>query len=526
MPRTHRLALLFGLALLITLAGCSALGGPTVSEPRVVITDTNQPAILFNYSVDDYATVLLEGPSGQVINENRLEPDKNVDGLLMGEPQPGTYKLIVQQGGETIAQKELKFEGADPVVEAVVVGWSKNNIERVYVEMRNDGDLPVRIEQGTYAARGQTVESDTVHEWIPANDTKTIELASSYSDTITITEPGTVNGRVSIATSNRTVSSTFTKSFDGASMEIADLYATWDRNSLTSVVVSLENTGDLPGETSVHVEHAGETLASSETKRVSIDGQTRIKLAPYDGLYHADSGGNVSFDIVVDTPSGTITRTKTHHIEPGQVNLTDFSPVWENGELTKVVYQVRNPGELQQEYEVTLYVNGEEITSRSGYLNPGERSERTLSSGFYDSLYSATSGGSVDVRLVVDYRDKTVGETVTKTFEGSSAAISSVSTSFYGNYGSDTSDMGGLSFTVRNTGDTIIEYDAISVTIAGTTATESKYSAVTLQPGAGTTEYLSFVGDLTVPNGQHSMTIELVRNGEVVAETTVTVSTD
>lgn len=58
----------------VALAGCAGIGGgsgQSFSEAQVGVAEDRGPVVAFNYSVNNYATVLLEGPDDNVLNEAR-----------------------------------------------------------------------------------------------------------------------------------------------------------------------------------------------------------------------------------------------------------------------------------------------------------------------------------------------------------------------------------------------------------------------------------------------------------------------
>lgn len=507
----------------ITSAGCSSLSlsSQSIRDPRVRVIDSS-PAIIFNYSVDDYATALLEHPNGQVINEARLEPDKNIDGMRMGEPEPGTYKLVIQQGGETVSEREISFSGPDPKIVDVEAQWSKNTVQSISVTIENSGDLPLRVSNATYSARGETVEIGPIFQWIDVNQTRQITLESSFGGSITVNRPGEVRGDVKVETSNKTLSGSFKKTFQGAKLEIADLHQYWEKNTLERVEVEVQNVGDLPTSANTSIRYAGETLAYSGLEDIGVGQLQSFELVSLGYIYRATSGGTVELDLVVDSSAGFESETLSHHVEPANLSLVSVQPNWKDGELVDVSYEVKNQGEIEGSYVAKLVVDGDTWETREYQIDPLSTDSHTFSN-LLGPLGYATEGGNVSISVRIEGPQGSESITKKKHFEGIQGSISDVSTLFIGNYDSDTSDLTSLDLRIQNTGDIQLIFDAVKISMDGVSQTDSFYSEEELAPGESERIYLDY--DLTVSNGQHDMKIEVINNGETLISTTVTVST-
>jgi archaellum component FlaG (FlaF/FlaG flagellin family) len=81
-----------------------------------------------------------------------------------------------------------------------------------------------------------------------------------------------------------------------------------------------------------------------------------------------------------------------------------------------------------------------------------------------------------------------------------------------------------IDLNIQNTGDIPITYGSVDVLIDGTTQTDTFGFTFSLEPGQSTTKYLSY--DITVPNGNHDITIRLMNNGETVIIEITPTSTD
>jgi hypothetical protein len=144
------------MAVLLAVAGCMGSSGPSVSNAQAEVTEDNAPMMAFDYSVNDYSIVLLEGTDNEIINEKELSPENNHSSIYMGEPREGEYKLVIQQGDETKTTKSVTFDGPDAKVANVEAKWSGNTVKSVVVTVENKGDLPAGVANASCSARGQS----------------------------------------------------------------------------------------------------------------------------------------------------------------------------------------------------------------------------------------------------------------------------------------------------------------------------------------------------------------------------------
>jgi len=519
--RIHTIGAL-AITAMVLLAGCSALGGPSVSDPQPAVSENGQPYLAFDYSVDDYATALLEGPEGQIIAERKLSPDKNTTALPFSRPREGTYTIAIQQGGDTAVEKSVEFTGPETKIEDVEAHWSGSTLQSMDVTIKNDGDLPVRISNASVSARDQSMSESPLYQWVEANGTETVSLTSGYSSSIEVAEPGKVHGTVEVDTPNETVSDGFEKTFEGPNLTIQEVGPVWGTNSLQSVSVWIRNDGDMATTANVSVRHADEVASSSGKETISAGERVRFSMGGTFDVYHADSAGNLSLDLVVDSESRHLSKTLSHRFEEANLTLESATPSWNNGELESVTVEVQNHGDFQGEAPITITVDGDEAIESMVYVEPDTTAEIEIS-GAFGPLYSLSSGGDVEVTATLSGAQGSGTVTATQSFEEVGGEISSVETTFSGNYDSNTSDLWSVDFTVQNTGEVKLQYDSVRFSIDGVSKTESLYRAKSVEVGSSRSEYLN--PEITVDNGQHELTIELLNDGETVVSKSTTAST-
>jgi len=518
-----RLLLLLGVAVLAS--GCTGMG-VSVSHADMVVLEEGA-GLKFNYSVGDYSTAKLQSPSGQVVAETELEPENNVAGFFLSDPRPGEYKIIVQHGGETVEEKVLSYDGASPSLQDVEVEWSGNSIQRVRLEVRNSGDLPLRLDEGVVAAREQIVETGQLYKWVPPKTTEEIAVTPSFGSTISVNRAGEVRGTIQVQTSNGTIDGDFHKTFQGPELEIVEKTPHWEGNTLETVDLTVRNTGDLPTHVNATITRAGKVQGTSWGKDLPPGSSVDLEVTGPGYIYKTESGGDIELGLLVDSPSGYLKSNVSHNIKPADVSLESFTPVWEGSRLSTVKYEVYNRGDVSGEFKSEVSVNGEVVADQQNYIGPGETKSFEIegSSVFSDTIYAATEGGTYNVSLTLTAGKQEVSDSSEEEFGSLDASLSQVSPTFFDNYDSDTSELHSVDLTVRNEGDVMLIYDSVELSIGGATRTVSLYSETELERGESRTEYLSLDGAITVSNGDHDLTITLKRAGQSLVSETVTVST-
>jgi len=522
----HALAAVAVVSLLL-LAGCGSIagGGPSVSNPEADVTD-GTPVIAFNYSVDDYATVLLEAPSGEVINEGTLEPDQSSGVLRMGEPAEGTYKLILQTGGETAAETSVSFNGSDPSVESTSAIWEGNSLQEAEVTVQNSGDLPMKVSEVAISTEEITVDEAYAYEWVAPGEEKELSISPGF-ESIEATERGTFEGSVIVGTSGGIVDGSFSKNFEGANISIIDTSTEWNGGDLETATVSVENHGDLPTDVEATIESSGsEPLASSDQVAIAPGESKTLELWSLGTIYES-TGGNVSLPVVVNSSVGFETTEITRDVSPANVELESVDTEWRNGGLMSVSYTVTNTGDVTTDLSASFETDGSEFGSSSQQIEGGSSATFTYSGSTYSdgAIFNAVSGGDFPVTVAIDSGDGTDSMTDTTTLGEPDVSISGTDTTFLDEYDSDQTELSSLSFDIQSTGEISLVYDEIRLTLDGSSRSDAPYSEVVLAPGASDPQNLFLSESIVVEQGSHQLEIELLHDGEVVASDIVNVST-
>lgn len=517
---------LISITVLILLSGCVGLlgqSGPSVSDTQTEVVD-DQPVMMFNYSVDDYSKVLLQHPNGQVVNEGTLEPNQTVGGMYMPSPSAGTYKLVVQQGGETVVEQDVVFNGAEPVVTSVETDWSGNVLQKATLSVENRGDLPARVSDPSVKVYGSNI-SGVSTTWVAPNETETISVSPSFQ-ALTVNRPGDARGTITAQTGNGTISETFQETFAPANLSIENIDANWRGSKLESATISVRNTGDLPTTGNAILRHQGEDLHSSYDRKIPPGETVEFELTGWT-LYRQTSGGTVELDVVINSSDGFTEGTISHTAASADIALESISPHWQNGQLTSVDFTVMNSGDLETDFTTAVEVGGSEVEEQTFSIAGGSTETYTVESSDYlsNGLYTVQSGGEVPVTVSVEGDAGTDSRTNTASFEGVDVELSGVDPLFTSEYGSDNKKLSSITFSIRNQGDIPLVYDAVRLSIDGVSQTVSPYSATTIEVGSSTSESLFPDGSLSVSPGSHELTIELRRSGSTVATEGRTVST-
>jgi len=512
----------------LLLAGCGGIagGGPSVSSPEADVTN-DVPVITFNYSVDDYATVLLESPGGEVINEGTVEPNNTQAALAMGEPREGTYKIILQTGGETAAETSVTFNGSDPSVESTSAVWEWNSLQEADITVQNSGDLPMKVSEVAISTEETTIDEEYAYEWVAPGEEKRLRISPAF-ESIEATERGTFEGSVIVGTSGGTVDGSFSKDFEGANISIKDTSTEWDGGDLEAATVTVENNGDLPTEVEATIEGSGsDSLASSYEVAIAPGDSTVLELRSLGSIYES-TGGNVSLPVVVNSSAGFETTEITHEVAPANVELESVNTEWKNGGLMSISYTVENTGDVTADISVTFEADGSKFGSSRQQIDGGSSATFSYTESTYsdDPIFNALSGGDFPVTVMVDSGDGTDSMTDTTELGEPDVSISGTETTFFDQYDSDLTELSSLSFDVQSTGDISLVFNEIRITLDGSSRSDSFFTETVLAPGGSDTQYMTLSDSIAVEQGSHQLEITLLYDGEDVASETVTVSTN
>jgi hypothetical protein len=521
-------------ALLVVLSGCSSVPGgllrpgPSVSNADVQLVD-GEPALVFNYTVSDFAEVLIQGPSGQVFARGTLEPENSRVGVQMAAVPPGEYNIIIQRGGDTVKQQPVTFDGAEPSLTSTSVNWSGRTLAGATITVENSGDVPVQVVNVSATARDMAANLGTVNTWVPSGGSKTISVSPSFNS-LKIEEPGDVRGEVVVATDTGELTDSFQHRLDPVNLEVVEVSPNWNHATLETATVRVRNTGDFPARTEFEVYHAGEEIGSSLKKQIPADGEATLEATALSYLFKADAGGEVRLQGVVNSSTDFAEVDLSHRVEPADISLVSFNPIWQDGELADVQTELRNSGDAPAEVTVTYTVGDTKVADVLATVEGGE----TVRADAKDSAFSGygalasvrNGGGSVPVTVSVSGPGTEITETKEKQFASASADIQLQRVSFTPQYRSERSEISSISLSVRNTGEVPIAYDAIKIEVAGTSRTESLFAEQTVDTGEQSTESVFLSNGISVSPGSHRITITLLDGGEEVATTTTTVSTD
>lgn len=297
-------------------------------------------------------------------------------------------------------------------------------------------------------------------------------------------------------------------------LEIENISDNWNGRVLESVEVKIRNTGDMEAQIQGSLLESNEELVSAPVTRIQ-PGETETVEFRAGNIYEIDSGGTTEFKVRFSSNHDQVSDHFSSSLNPGDTTLRNISATWANGNLQSVIVEAVNSGELEDVVPLRVEVNGEKIATQEVPVQSGE--QETINFGQFadQSLVKANSGGTYTVTVIDTDTGQTVSDEVT--FEGIDVEVTDLTVNSYENFDSDTSDIIGFNFKLRNNGDITLRYDAVRVEVADESRRDSTLVIGKLAPGGSTTEVLSFDSNMVVDSGSHNLRIELLRGSEVVA---------
>ncbi len=528
----HRRKVLIVLSVvgLTVLAGCSSVAsGPdySVSDPDFVVED-GEPKLVFDYNASDYATVLVEAPNGEIVQEKKLNPNETAGDMSVSEFQSGEYRLVLREGGDTVADTRMNVSGPSVQTERVSTDWSENTFKRASIVLNNTGDIPVRIDAVTAQVAGETITSHE-SEWLAPGSSTTAHVAPP-SDYVTVESSGTLYGKVDVETSEGEVSDGFSKQFEGGNLTVDEINPVWDGATLKSVKVDVTNDGDLPASANIAVRDNGEELASSTSETVAPGDTVEFTDASFSYVHKYESGGEKDVTVVLNSSSGFSQQTFTNRVEPANISIEPMSTIWDSGTLNEVAFVVKNSGEVPADIDYSLTIAGENIDEGSARVDPSSNETITIESSYLfdggDGLYTADGGEEVSVEVSISTDEQTANSSETKTFGDVDAEINKVDPMFTNQYDSSKVELTSVDFQVRNTGDITLTYDTVEIEIGGSTRTINPYLDQRIEPGAENLVSEVFTDGIVVEPGEYEMTVRVLDGGEVVFTDKVTITAE
>jgi len=405
---------------MVALSGCGAVPGintasiesmdPTVEDGRAVLS--------FDYSVDDYATALFEGPDGRVISETRIEPDHTTASVPIGTLGGGEYQLLLRQDGDTVTSETLSVEGADLLISDITSSWSYNELRRVSVDLENAGDVPAYIELAEFELEQFDTDynpSSIVNGYLNAGDSGSVDIEPVGG--AEVEQSGTAEGTVTVETGAEPLTEGFSYELEAASLEFTKVDPKWDGNTLVDVTADVQNTGDVPTTAQITATADGEELDTTPTEQIEPGERQEFVAQQFGTLYEATSGGQANIDITVESPAGSITETVTREIAGADVSLDTVSAGWGSGQLVEVYATIGNSGDLEVEAPLTVSVGDEVVRETTATLPGGTSATEVLvydSTGNFEEGYAITSGGTYEVTVELELEDSTVSASDSK----------------------------------------------------------------------------------------------------------------
>ncbi|WP_158855606.1 hypothetical protein [Halorhabdus sp. CUG00001] len=523
------------LVVLIALAGCSGAtgdgtpgstspateteadvvagpGGAAVGNIDFLLSD-GMPVLAYEYDIEDYTKVIVEGPSGSILSEETLSPNESYGGTYVSEPSGGTYKVLLRKSGETIASASETYDGPSAQLRNVSADWDGTTLNSVNVTVYNDGDLPLKIADLTISAKEQTF-TESGSEWIYSGDLHTLTAQTGYGNSIKLERSGIVNGEVNVKTGDGNLSGTFQRKVDSPNLSIESASPVWDGTKLREMPMKITNSGDLPAKANISIKSENQIIASDDNVPVQAGETISVDLLHSVSEIEPSSPGISDFNIRVTSEGSDDSMTFSKEFSEPNITLQSIEPIWGEGTLESVEYNITNSGDMSGKYHATLYINGEEWVSNENVAK-GRSSETKSFGESYSHLSELYSGGDYNITVALDGRYTQGIMTQEKTIEGTTASLSIDDFYWISEY-----DGGGelysVDLDVENEGQAHLRFDEVRLTVDG--KSHDYRSATVLDPGESERLYLD--PRMSLSSGDYSVKIELLHEGAVVIDET------
>jgi hypothetical protein len=134
------------------LGGCTLLEGPQAIS-GVTLKSTE---LVIQLSSDaDVTALTLVGPDGKAQDAARLMPGiTTVTFELTGDEPPGEYRLVANNGNETIDERRLTLTKTMELTNVQVVNQASKSPRGLLLSIKSTGDLPLNISDETFKVKG------------------------------------------------------------------------------------------------------------------------------------------------------------------------------------------------------------------------------------------------------------------------------------------------------------------------------------------------------------------------------------
>lgn len=245
--------------------------------------------------------------------------------------------------------------------------------------------------------------------------------------------------------------------FDGPDPELTSVKAEWSGNTVESVVVTVENSGDLPlGVTNASYSARGQSVDNVAVNEwVEPDETSTFEVATsFGSSVSIQEPGDVRGSVEVETLNETLTGDFSKSFKGANLTVTNINDVWDGNTLETVEVTVLNDGDLQTRANVTVDgVRNSLGPTWNQSLGAGESRTFELG-GLFLNVDTVNTGGRVEFDVLVDSPDGHVTETVTHNIQPADVTLHSMTPVWQNGRLTD------VQFSVSNSGDLRTEFTA------------------------------------------------------------------
>lgn len=270
-----------------------------------------------------------------------------------------------------------------------------------------------------------------------------------------------------------------TTSFAGADPKVTAVSPNWSGNTLESVVVTVQNNGDLPTyirNATVSVRGTAVTQSFSQPVPANESRQFNVSTIDSEPLTITDAG-TVNGSVEVQTTHGPLTGAFQRTFQGANLTFTAVNETWNGSRLEQVTVSVQNDGDLPTTANVTIQRAGEQLAPVGTKQIPAgwtKSFETTTAS----PIYAANFGETTSFVVAANASTHRITRDVTRDIPPAEISIESMTPVW------EKGQLAAVEFNATNAEHVAIDAEA-HVSLTGTSVTTSSFSL----PASSTKQY-------------------------------------